>query len=414
MHLGPASALRLGVIFILLSAIVLVATMWQVGLAIAPEPTVVGYPAPDVSPQLENPSLPASLQAYPGPATPVASLPTLEPTVEPPTPAPTPIPEDVQRALEYVAQRYGTSLAHLHPVYQTPASQPLTGRSYLLVKVDDDTSGQTFGVAVNLETKAVMTIEEMKALEAEARVAKYGKLEPELYDLLQAKGADDEIPVFVWFVSVDFDAIWHKLGEEYPGVDFPHVKPGDSSVVGGNTALAQEIEAEYDRLLTQAHLERERPLAELLRAEGHEVTTYEIAPSIAVTLTKQVILQIAARTDVAGIYRMGKNPIEELSEATPSLHVPSVWQKGYTGSGKKIAITDWGAVEDNNQYIAVAAIRPGTVPDDSHATEVAGCAVSDHPIYRAAAYNATIVSAGVNASTYPATNADWVSAVQWA
>ena len=299
----------------------------QAELAIASEPAAA-YPPPGEFPQADLPPPTSPSDAYPGPGTLAPAYPTLIPTLAPPTPASTPIPEDVQRALDYVAQRYGIPLARLRLAYQTPASSSLTGRTYLCVLAEDTASGQQYGVAVDLKTKATMSNEEMETIEREARIARYGKLEPELYELLQTKGAEEQVPVFIWFTSIDFDAIWKQLGEKYPGVPFPAVKPGDPSATGGDRERAMQILADYEALLDQAHLQKEQSLTELLRSWGHEVLMYSGIPSIAVTLKKSEIEEIASRDDVSAIYLGGKEPVLEIESAVPASRVPAVWNRG--------------------------------------------------------------------------------------
>lgn len=242
----------LGLILTLI-LVITIAAIRPMHLTIASEPAAA-YPPPGDSPQADLPPPTSPSGAYPAPATPTPGVPMPIPTVEPPTPAPTPIPEDVQRALDYVAQRYGIPVARLRLAYQAPVSYSLTNRSYLRVLVEDTASGQQYGVAVDLKTKATMSNEEMETLEREAYVARYGKLEPELYELLQTKGAEEEVPVFIWFTSIDFDAIWKQLGEKYPGIPFPAVKPGDPSATGGDKERAMQMLADYEALLDQAHL----------------------------------------------------------------------------------------------------------------------------------------------------------------
>ena len=89
---------------------------------------------------------------------------------------------------------------------------------------------------------------------------------------------------------------------------------------------------------------------------------------------------------------------------------PTVWGRGYNGSGITIAIIDGGNVDPNNTFLNLSPTsRPGAVNVLNHATLTASAAASFHGTYRGIAYDATILSVGVDN-----TQADEVAALQWA
>ena len=299
------------------------------------EPTLDSEPAATdslsvASPQTDLLSPGSPSPAYPGLA-PLIGLayPLPQTTIERPTPLPTPTPSAAALAvIAYIAQHKGIPPGALRIEADDPTEYPnLEGHFQAVTLLDSRPKGGTYKLLVDLQSgEIVEDIPALLAAAGQAWQARYGKLHPWLYDILQTKGPDDEIQVFVWFACTDFGPIWTRLRKRHPGLDFANVKPGDPSAVGGNEVLAREIRIEYGKLLSQAYLEQERLLAELLRTRGRDVTTYGILPSIAASLPKREILEIATGEDVSAIYhRRGWNPIQVYCEAMPSDCVPPVW-----------------------------------------------------------------------------------------
>jgi hypothetical protein len=276
--------------------------------------------------------------------------------------------------------------------YHVKETYEASGRAYLVVKARDVTSREQYSAAVDLTSKAATDVAEMEAREQQAYRAKYGKLEPDLYRVLQEKGPEEEVPVFIWFTSIDFDEVWRRLQEKYPDVDIRAFKSKDLRAMGGDEERAEQIVADYRELLSQLHLEKERPLAESLRSHQYDVTMYGGIPCIFVRLKRSKILEVAERDDVSAIYLGGKTPVVELDRAVPANMAPVVWDRGRNGAGKRIAIVEWDKVESNDS-ITVIATRPGGPPGvGSHSTEVAGCAASHHITYTGVAPQAIVMA----------------------
>lgn len=356
----------------------------------APHP--IATPTPGPYPLPPSPTSPSPPPPYPPPATPI---PTLTPLPPPPMPAPTETPTpppQVQLALQFVAEREGTPIEQLVAEGWMERSYNLTGKTVLSVTIYDLRVERYHIIAVDLLTNEVDTLENIEAAERAARLARYGKLDSELYELLQTKGPGDEVSVLIWLTSPDFDAIWAQLNTRYPGFNFPTIKPGDPSAIG-DLELAQEIYDEYSRLLIEANLAKEGPLAEALRARGYWVKTHEGLPAISTVLPKEVILEVAQREDVSTIYFGGGKPVNLLNQAVPTDRVPGVWARGYDGTGLAVAITQNGAVA-NNASITVVARYPQEPEITDHASEVASAAASHHATYQGVARGASIISAG--------------------
>jgi hypothetical protein len=89
-------------------------------------------------------------------------------------------------ALKYIAEQKGVSPAALLIEQEHPRSYPLLGREFMAFTILDTSDGQAFVLLVDVDSGAVE--DDLSALEqanAEAHLARYGKLDPTLYERLQ-------------------------------------------------------------------------------------------------------------------------------------------------------------------------------------------------------------------------------------
>ena len=170
--------------------------------------------------------------------------------------------------------------------------------------------------------------------ERNAHQLHYGKMEPELYEVLQKKGADDKVRVTIWLTAIDMDSILDQLATMYPEIRRDSGRPMDVD----DPVLAEAIARDYRMLLASSHYKKEKNIANYLQEQGIEVTTYRYIPAVSVTLPKRLIFQIAERSDVSRIYLTGKPVQSILDSAIPTEWVPAVWARGIEGDGIRIAI----------------------------------------------------------------------------
>ncbi len=153
---------------------------------------------------------------------------------------------------------------------------------------------------------------------------------------------------------------------------------------------------------------RTLPLVTELEQQGFPVTTYEGMPTFTAVLPKNVILELSIREDVGNISLADIKESPELNSAVPNSLAPTVWARGFTGSGITIAILESGNVAQNNTYLH-HAVATRAVGVSWHTTMVASVAASFHGTYRGIAYGATVLSAGEDGSS-----TDTITALVWA
>lgn len=119
-----------------------------------------------------------------------------------PTPLPTPVvSEYAQVAIKYLAQKYSIPENRLVAEYEVRQEYPLSGRTFQYFKISDgQTPGSTtFNALVDIVTNEVKEdLAALKAAEAAAYQAKYGKLQVALYERLQDVTDDVVLPIAIW------------------------------------------------------------------------------------------------------------------------------------------------------------------------------------------------------------------------
>ncbi len=105
-----------------------------------------------------------------------------------PLPTPTPISSEAEMALHFLAAQHGIPQDRLAFGSQETLTFPLLGRSYTYVTVHDDAPDgfKLFAVLVDPATKTVEPdFNTVRDAEEAAYCARYGKLDPTLYERLQ-------------------------------------------------------------------------------------------------------------------------------------------------------------------------------------------------------------------------------------
>jgi len=139
-------------------------------------------------------------------------------------------------------------------------------------------------------------------------------------------------------------------------------------------ALAQRIESEYVALITAGMKARVQPLTAELRLRGFGVTIFDGMPSFVAILPKRVILELNSRAAVGEIYLIEDNERLAMDSAARTIRAQKVWNKGYDGSGVKIAILECGNVSTSNTWIHHASVKRNGTCDQAHPTWVASAA----------------------------------------
>ncbi len=235
-------------------------------------------------------------------------------------------------------------------------------------------------------------IDRLEAAERAAQAARYGKLSPRLYDILQTKGPEDRVRVSIAIVGVrDTQDVWAEIRARHPEahLDTAGRPTKDTPPNLYDKVIYPEFLNEMKKSATAAS----KPLADYLRSLGYDISVAPLTGGINGLFPKRIILALQARNDVGEI-----SPIlaggENLSIATPSSAAPTNWERsrGVTGNSIKIGVLeDVGTVDFQNPYLRGQTV--GEVNVGPHATQVAGAAISNHPRYRGTAFNASLLSA---------------------
>lgn len=367
-------------------------------------------------------TVPPTLLPYPPPQTFVSPLPTPSP-IPSPTPASvvTPNPSaEAQRALNYVAQRQGIPVKDLVIVTDHSTEYPNLGRKFRVVTVlDTRPGGRFYNLLVDLENGQIEeNVSALLSAEDRAYLAKYGKLEPALYERLQQANDNQVLPVAIW-VAGQPQRIQEEIFAELAAT-FPEARAAlarfDKPIAVDDPALATRIRAEYNKMLIEDTAIRIAPLVSHLQQRGIRVTTYGALPSVTAWLTKRQILELVRRNDVGMIYLIEERGAPEMDTAAPTNLTPIVWSRGITGTGATIAILDRGRIDPNVACLHVTGTRNTPQGTDAHMTWIASIAACEHATYRGIAPGATVLSAGFDDGDYPGPNSqqDAVAALQWA
>ena len=346
-----------------------------------------------------------------------------------PSPSPTPGPSIAARkALAYLAQRERTASENLVIVNEFQREAPLLSRTFQAVTVLDTESGHFFQVLVDLDSGQVENRAAIEEAEEQRHRAKYGKLQPALYERLQTMKEDEMITVTIWVAAPSGKSLAEQqaaafatLADRYPQAREAMERGGKPMDVD-DPALAERIYEEYVQILNAEAASRIQPLVKALEAQGFGVRTSPGLPAVTVTLSKRIIQMLAARDDVGVIYLSeGGQRRLLLNSAVPTNLAPTVWAWGYDGTGVDIAILE----EDNvdftspwwsecpggyNCFRHQGPTRDGSSGVGDHATLVASAAASDHATYRGMAPGATIMSAGIQGPN----RQDDIDALVWA
>jgi hypothetical protein len=326
--------------------------------------------------------------------------------------------EAARSALAYVAEREGIPVSALVIEDDHPTEYPASGRRFQVVTlVDERPEGEIYKLLVDLaDGRIEENVSAPLAAEAQAQQARYGKLQPALYERLQTLRNNDVLPVAVWMAAqpgcalADWQAAaFATLASRYPQAGAALARSGKPMDVD-DPELARRIEADYVALMNAEARARVQPLASALEQRGFAVTTFEGMPSFTAVLPKRVILELSRLEDVSAVYLIEENAHPELDSAVPTTLAPTVWGRGYDGYGVTIGILEHGNVDTNNSFLHHSPnSRPANNGVQDHTTVVASAAASFHGTYHGVASGATVLSAGHNGS-----QADAVDALQWA
>jgi len=314
-----------------------------------------------------------------------------------------------------VAEKYAVPIEHLLIEYELETPYPLSSRTFHYFKIANTRDNQWTTYSLSVETTTGAIEEDLAVLEEAERIAhvtKYGKMEPALWVRLQQVTDDTVLPVAIWVAGqptrteAELLAI---LAAEFPEAG-KAMAMGAKPVEVENPALSLRIQQRYEELITANVSERRQPVEMWLTEQGYRFERIEGMPSFTANLPKAVLQKLAQLDGVGLLYLIEAEAVPEgLDIATASDRATTLWQRGLSGTGMKVAMLDVNRINPN--CLNIIATKAITLPFTDHATKVANIVGCNAPLYKGVAYSASIVDGGF-ANTNSQANA--ISSLKWA
>lgn len=320
---------------------------------------------------------------------------------------------EVQIALAYLAKRENVLAENLRIVNDFRRESLILGRMFQAVTVLDMKNGHFFQVLVDLESGEVEDKIVIEETEEQWRQARYGKLQPALYERLKAMRSDEWVTVAIWVTAPSGKSLSEQQSTAVATLAIKYPQARESLLRGGKLMdlndpdLAERIYKEYVQILDAENAARISPLVQALEGLEFTVKTFKGLPAVTVRLPRSAIEKIVGREDVGMLYLSERGQRYLLLDSTTQTNLaPQVWTRGYYGTGTDIAILEAGNVDftshsvacpvgSNNCFQSSGAIRWAMSGEIWHTTLVASSAASNHAVYRGMAPGATIMSAGI-------------------
>jgi hypothetical protein len=148
--------------------------------------------------------------------------------------------------------------------------------------MDTRPEGRIYKLLVDLEEERVLSEEEaaaLRAAEAEARQAKYGRLEPALYERLQLLADEDTLQVAVWVKAPPGKSLseleqqaFALMAEKYPEAKVALARSGKPMDVA-DQELARRIETDLHAYIDTEMRAYAQPLVTELEQQGFAETS---------------------------------------------------------------------------------------------------------------------------------------------
>ena len=246
-----------------------------------------------------------------------------------PTPEPTPVlSAEVEAAMRYFVTAEGVPREHLVYAGEETLDFPLLGRSFINVMAFSDLveDPRSFSVLIDSATlTAEPNFNSLRAAEDAAYQAKYGKLDPLIYDRLQNASDDTVLPVAIWVAGSSAvrtqESIEAEIIARYPEAKEALAHKGTLwAVEDPQRAIA--IQVAYEQIIATEVAIRVHPLKRWLEEQGFTVREIAGMPSLAVDLPKWAIIAVTERTDVAQVYDISQ-------KAVPAIELTPIEQASY-------------------------------------------------------------------------------------
>jgi hypothetical protein len=309
-----------------------------------------------------------------------------------------------QNLLQRVSQDHGIPMERLQIGDRVSQDYPYSGAHIDAAKVLDTATGEAYLVAVDARGNSA-NMAAAESAEANASLARFGKIDPSLHGKLSAMREDARLPVSLWLNIPD-----------------PSMTREASAKEGAEVEAA---EAAHQEALGQYMAPRRQPVLHALANLGVKGTAPKYAPIVFAELNRHQIEAISRHPDVSMVY--GPEEYKPMADdAGTTDRVNSVWNAGNLGSGANqggnVKPVNWstGAIDPSNTYLnnpthPVLYSNLANMVIGSHATQVAGVIASIHSLYRGIAPSAqAILNANSGGDPNLTGDAAKIAAYEWA
>jgi hypothetical protein len=169
--------------------------------------------------------------------------------------------------------------------------------------------GHTYHLFVNLETGYIFdNFNLFKQAEVKARVERYGKLDPSLFDHLKGLKNDEIVDVAIWVSPPPEKEVRERENEIEDSITakYPAAREAQRRQLRlwdvPNPELSEKIHNEYLKMKEADVESRISPLHTELSDKGFDAFYTNSAPVIYASLPKQEILSLSRRDDISTIY----------------------------------------------------------------------------------------------------------------
>jgi hypothetical protein len=222
-----------------------------------------------------------------------------------------PLSEEATIALSYIAEHENIPVVELQVVGEETLTFPNLNRTYTLVTLihDRPEAFRSFSILVDPDTGEVEPdVDKVRAEEAAAVQAKYGKLDATLYEHLQGIEANTLVQIAVWAAATDAiltpTEIEEELAQIYPEGREALEKHGVVWAVD-DPDLRNEIQQKYNQRMAEETAKQVAPVVRWLEERGYAVDVLAGTPSLTATVSKQDILLLSELDAVGMVYQVG-------------------------------------------------------------------------------------------------------------
>jgi hypothetical protein len=321
----------IGLILFVCAVVFLATATWEAQAQ--DDPTEPPYPPPPVGIVDGTPTTDQSPYPPPPITVPDGTFITAQPA-----PAPTTTPEPsqaAQNALAYLAEEKGLPLESLMVVGDETLEFPNLGRQIQAVTMLDirPDKGNEYELYVDLDSGEMFPdLNALRDAEAESVMERYGKLEPALFDRLNAMKDAETIHVAIWAIAGPGGGIGDRQAAAYAtlAAEYPEAKAAYAEWKNpwdiDDPQLSEKIYREYLQLMDAGVTQRLKPLLDYLDVQGTAYTTFPGLPVVYVTLSKSEVNAIAQRDEVGAIDLASEGTYSQAQDsAVKTDQTPIIW-----------------------------------------------------------------------------------------